>query len=392
MRTGTGLLEQPRRDLGADELWRRSLARSRARRAQAAAGEPAPRSLISAAIPDLDAPAEYLHIPTPSERDLTDEELWSLSLACARAKRRAADKGVLPQARVASASLVVAAIAALAPSHGGAQARASSATGSAETNPSLLKLGSRGAAVRDVQRALGITVDGIFGPQTRAAVRAFQARHGLLVDGIVGPQTRGVLFARGSGGGKLIRAWWVAPVQRALGVTVDGVYGPQTRAAVRAYQARHGLIVDGIVGPQTLASLGITRSSGSGSAGSAAPATSSRNARAAAIAQRYLGVPYRWGGSSPRTGFDCSGLVMYVYAQVGVRLPHNAAAQYGYGRAVRRSRLAPGDLVFFNGLGHTGIYIGGGRFVHAPHSGDVVKISRLDESWYSRAWVGARRL
>jgi cell wall-associated NlpC family hydrolase len=109
------------------------------------------------------------------------------------------------------------------------------------------------------------------------------------------------------------------------------------------------------------------------------------------IAMQYLGIPYRWGGASPSTGFDCSGFVMYVYAQVGVSLPHNAAAQYGYGTPVDRSQLQPGDLVFFNGLGHNGIYIGGGNFIHSPHTGDVVKISSLT-GWYSSTWVGARRL
>jgi len=109
------------------------------------------------------------------------------------------------------------------------------------------------------------------------------------------------------------------------------------------------------------------------------------------IAMRYLGVPYRWGGASP-SGFDCSGFSMYVYAQVGVSLPHNAAMQYGHGTPVARSQLAPGDLVFFNGLGHMGIYIGGGQFIHAPHTGDVVKISSLNDSWYAATYVGARRL
>jgi peptidoglycan DL-endopeptidase CwlO len=110
------------------------------------------------------------------------------------------------------------------------------------------------------------------------------------------------------------------------------------------------------------------------------------------IALQYLGVPYVWGGSSPSTGFDCSGFVAYVFSQVGISLPHHAASQYGYGIAVPRDQLAPGDLVFFDGLGHVGIYIGGGQFVHAPHTGDVVKISSLSDSWYSAMYVGARRL
>jgi cell wall-associated NlpC family hydrolase len=108
------------------------------------------------------------------------------------------------------------------------------------------------------------------------------------------------------------------------------------------------------------------------------------------IAMQYLGIPYQWGGASPSTGFDCSGFTMYVFSQVGVSLPHNAAAQYGMGSPVDRSQLAPGDLVFFNGLGHVGIYIGGNQMIHSPHTGDVVKISSLT-GWYDSTYVGARR-
>ncbi len=122
-----------------------------------------------------------------------------------------------------------------------------------------------------------------------------------------------------------------------------------------------------------------------------APAPDARYGGVVGIAMQYLGVPYVWGGASP-SGFDCSGLIMYVYAQVGVSLPHHAASQYGMGTAVSRDQLQPGDLVFFNGLGHAGIYIGGGQFIHAPHTGDVVKISSLSDSWYASTWVGARRI
>jgi peptidoglycan DL-endopeptidase CwlO len=110
-----------------------------------------------------------------------------------------------------------------------------------------------------------------------------------------------------------------------------------------------------------------------------------------AIAERYLGIPYVYAGASP-SGFDCSGLVMYVFAQVGISLPHYAAAQYGYGTPVSTDQLQAGDLVFFDGLGHVGIYVGGGSFIHAPHTGDVVKISSLGESWYTDNYVGARRI
>jgi cell wall-associated NlpC family hydrolase len=109
------------------------------------------------------------------------------------------------------------------------------------------------------------------------------------------------------------------------------------------------------------------------------------------IAMQYLGVPYVWGGASPG-GFDCSGFVMFVFAQVGVSLPHHAASIYNYGVPVSRDQLEPGDLVFFDGLGHMGIYIGNGQFVHAPHTGDVVKISSLNDSWYAATYVGAKRI
>jgi peptidoglycan DL-endopeptidase CwlO len=141
-------------------------------------------------------------------------------------------------------------------------------------------------------------------------------------------------------------------------------------------------------------------SAGSSSAESSAPtieapaalpsAPPSRYGGVVGIAMQYLGTPYVYGGASP-SGFDCSGFIMYVFSQIGVSLPHNAAAQYGYGTPVDRSQLQPGDLVFFNGLGHAGIYVGGGSFIHSPHTGDVVKISSIS-GWYSSTWVGARRL
>jgi cell wall-associated NlpC family hydrolase len=109
------------------------------------------------------------------------------------------------------------------------------------------------------------------------------------------------------------------------------------------------------------------------------------------VALSYQGTPYVWGGESP-SGFDCSGLVAYSYAQVGVSLPHSSYAQYGMGTSVPRDQLQPGDLVFFDGLGHVGLYVGGGMFVHAPHTGTVVQVSSLDSGWYASSYVGARRI
>ena len=98
--------------------------------------------------------------------------------------------------------------------------------------------------------------------------------------------------------------------------------------------------------------------------------------QAAQIVLQYLGVPYVWGGSSP-SGFDCSGLVMYVYAQLGISLPHYTVAQWNATLPISSSQMEPGDLVFFYGLGHVGIYIGNGQFVDAPHTGSVVRIDSL---------------
>ena len=101
------------------------------------------------------------------------------------------------------------------------------------------------------------------------------------------------------------------------------------------------------------------------------------------IAMQYLGTPVRLGRLLAGR-LRLLGLVMFVYSQVGVSLPHHAADQYNYGVPVSRDQLEPGDLVFFDGLGHVGIYIGDGQFIHAPHTGDVVKISSLNDSWYAR--------
>lgn len=109
-----------------------------------------------------------------------------------------------------------------------------------------------------------------------------------------------------------------------------------------------------------------------------------------AYAKTFVGTPYRWGGASPG-GFDCSGLTSYVYAKFGVRMAHYTGAQYAAYRKVPRDGLRAGDLVFFAGLGHMGIYVGKGRFIHATRTGDFVRISHLSEAWYAKSYVGAVR-
>ena len=111
--------------------------------------------------------------------------------------------------------------------------------------------------------------------------------------------------------------------------------------------------------------------------------------RAVQIANHLTGIPYRWGGASPQAGFDCSGFVQYVYRKVGIHLPHYAAGQYGHGRRVSRGSLQAGDLVFFSGLGHVGIYAGSGKFIHAPRRGTTVRWSQLSSHG---SYYGATRL
>ena len=127
----------------------------------------------------------------------------------------------------------------------------------------------------------------------------------------------------------------------------------------------------------------------------AVPSNGTLGGKAVAIAERYVGVPYRWGGVDPLTGFDCSGFTMYVYAQLGISLTHYTGAQFYQGTRVPPDQLQPGDLVFFEpsrrGPQHEGMYIGGGQFIQAPHTGDMVKISSLSEPSYQFGYVGAVR-
>jgi cell wall-associated NlpC family hydrolase len=114
-----------------------------------------------------------------------------------------------------------------------------------------------------------------------------------------------------------------------------------------------------------------------------------------AYARSYVGVPYRYGGTSPHRGFDCSGLIHHAYARFGVRIPRTARAQFQFGRPVSRGRLRPGDLVFFwsrRGKWHVGLYMGRGRFLHSPHTGAVIRVDSLHSRYYRRRFQGARRV
>jgi cell wall-associated NlpC family hydrolase len=168
------------------------------------------------------------------------------------------------------------------------------------------------------------------------------------------------------------------------------------RQAQLAAQAAARLAQQRFAEQQALRTLavGATAESASGPSGfpSAAVVPPSQvGSRVVGIAEQYLGLPYVWGAAGPYA-FDCSGLVTYVFAQVGLSLPHFAAAQWNYGVYVPKDQLEPGDLVFFENLGHVGIYVGAGQYIQAPHPGDVVKITPLSDPWSESNYFGAKRI
>jgi peptidoglycan hydrolase-like protein with peptidoglycan-binding domain len=268
------------RDLAVLEHWSSSLQRSRARRERAGGGRSkSPIRTENSSVMALMDPARAL------ERDLANDETWELSLGRSRARRRASELQFVPGSSRAKrvslgalAALTVGPTASIAAGQGTATANPEPATTSEHVI--VLTEGAEGRQVQLLQKALGITVDGMFGPETEEAVQAFQAKAGLTVDGIVGPQTSAAL--RGGSGSALTASissvnptghtadvantgngtgesgeGSVQRLQSALKLAVDGNFGPETEAAVRRLQARHGMTVDGIVGPETWSALGI---------------------------------------------------------------------------------------------------------------------------------------
>ena len=140
--------------------------------------------------------------------------------------------------------------------------------------------------------------------------------------------------------------------------------------------------------------MGYSKSETSATASYAPSGDASKGQALVASAKKYLGVPYVWGGTSPK-GFDCSGLMQYVCRQNGISLPRVAASQRNAGKYVSRANLQPGDLVFFGKGGritHVGMYVGNGNMIHAPQTGDVVKISSINSSYRVASYAGAVRV
>ncbi|WP_277453511.1 NlpC/P60 family protein [Janibacter sp. DB-40] len=250
----------------------------------------------------------------------------------------------------------------------------------------IVGYGDRGSVVRAIQRVVGTSVDGIFGPATLAAVKDYQADNGLAVDGVVGPRTGSEMGLGGSTSSTSTRVAsstsnftgvvrygdrgsLVREVQRAVGTSVDGVFGPATLSAVKRFQADNGLAVDGVVGPRTGSAMGLQGSTSSSPTRASRTATRtaiSSNSSVLGTAASLVGTPYRYGGTTP-SGFDCSGFTQYVFAKHGISLPRTAEQQRQ--AATRVSSPQPGDLVFFGAPAyHMGIYAGNGMMYDSGNS------------------------
>lgn len=275
-----------------------------------------------------------------------------------------------------------------------------------------LRLGSSGSSVTALQKklhALGYLdysgATGYYGSLTKTAVIRFQKNNSLSADGIAGAATQSKLYAssaksltlRTGDSGEAVSA--LQTRLAALGYytygSITGNYGSVTRAAVTAFQKAAGLSADGIAGPATRIAL----FSGSAPAAAADSADTADTAAIADIAQAQVGKSYVLGAEGP-SSYDCSGLVHYAVNQAGFSVKRYSAAAYstysGWA-SVSKSNLQKGDILFFHSdtsqsISHTGIYIGGGEFVHASSGQGKVMVSSLDNVYWASNFASARRV
>ena len=293
------------------------------------------------------------------------------------------------------------------------------------TSSEVLQKGDSGDAVKSLQTQL-ITLgylsgraDGVFGESTKSAVKAFQSANGLSSDGVAGKKTQQAILdaiakkagddatkdepasttlRRGSTGSavKAVQSRLIELGYLPAG-NADGDFGTLTENAVRAFQSNNGLSVDGVVSTKTLEKL---NSSSAVKAEAPVISTGALASKIIATAKQYLGCPYVYATRGPKT-FDCSGFTYYVFKQYGYSLKGSAYLQ-GYNEAYPKiasmSALQPGDLVFFNTIAdndlsdHTGIYIGGGDFIHASSGGGHVMISSMLKGYYYTNFSWGRRV
>jgi cell wall-associated NlpC family hydrolase len=349
----------------------------------------------------------------PGLRDLGVQDYWQVSLERSVRRRNAPRRGRLVAAGGAPLSVALTAMAI-----GGAGTAAAATSGDLN-----LDRGATGSTVRSLQQALGVGVDGVFGPRTEQAVKAYQASHGLPATGHVGPLTTSALGLGGGGAGTVRSASGtgtdatgaadatgnggadagglsldqVQAMQRALGVSADGVIGPQTQAALRAFESQHGLPADGAPDAAVLKALGIaTPPGGDPSAttpAAAAPAAPSGVQAAVASALTKIGAPYRAAAAGP-SAFDCSGLVSWAMSQAGISVPRSSFAQYGVGSAVPKGSIQAGDLVFFDtagpGASDVGLATSATTAVSATTHG--VMTHSISTGYWGDHYVGARRI
>ncbi|MFS1519063.1 peptidoglycan-binding protein [Bacillus sp. SCS-151] len=281
-----------------------------------------------------------------------------------------------------------------------------------ELKKEQLRYGHTGQAVKTLQLKLKNLamyhshIDGVYGKKTKEAVQLFQSKTQLATDGITDQKTLTTLakfdtlhkqkvLSYGSTGEEVVKLQHQLQNLGYYEGHVDGIFGPLTLAAVKTYQQRNKLTIDGIAGRQTLQHLE-TNKNKVGKTIYIKPAkqttVNSVDTSLITIAQKYIGSPYVWGGTSP-SGFDCSGFLTFVFDQKSIKIPRTVSDIWNFTVDVQNPSI--GDIVFFEtykpGPSHAGIYIGNNQFIHTDSSVGVT-VSHLSNSYWNSRYLGAKRV